>query len=123
MSAVQGQALHTAAFTIPSHMCIQDGCLYIPKMGWTRLGPIHRYADGKPLTVRVRQESEGKQPQWYAYIVFEVPVDHPDVCRPAESGAVGINLNAGQATDSTGAVHAIPDTTSRTRRSSGVSAG
>ena len=40
------------AFTIPSHVRIQDGRLYIPKMGWTRLGPIHRYADGKPLTVR-----------------------------------------------------------------------
>ena len=99
------------AFTIPSHVRIEDGRLRIPKLGWTRLGPIHRYADGKPLTVRVKQESEGKQPKWYAYIVFEVPEDHPDVCQPAESGAVGIDRNVGQATDSTGAVHTIPDTT------------
>ncbi len=99
------------AFTIPSHVRIQDGRLYIPKMGWTRLGPIHRYADGQPLTVRVKQESEGKQPKWYAYIVFEVPVDHPDVCQPAETGAVGVDRNVGQATDSTGEVHALPDTT------------
>ncbi len=99
------------AFTIPSHVRIQDGRLYIPKMGWTRLGPIHRYADGQPLTVRVRQESESKQPKWYAYIVFEVPVDHPDVCPPAADGAVGVDRNVGQATDSTGAVHEIPDTT------------
>ncbi|MCY4523067.1 MAG: transposase, partial [Caldilineaceae bacterium] len=99
------------AFTIPSHVRIEDGRLYIPKMGWTRLGPIPRYADGQPLTVRVKQESEGKQPKWYAYIVFEVPVDHPDVCPPAESGAVGVDRNVGQATDSTGALHALPDTT------------
>ena len=99
------------AFTIPSHVRIEDGRLYIPKRGWMRLGPIHRYADGQPLTVRVRQESEGKQPKWYAYIVFEVPEDHPDVCRPAETGAVGIDRNVGQATDSTGEVHALPDTT------------
>ena len=99
------------AFTIPSRVRIEDGRLYIPRMGWTRLGPIHRYADGKPLTVRVKQESEGKQPRWYAYIVFEVPVDHPDVCQPAESGAVGVDRNVGQATDSTGEVHALPATT------------
>ena len=42
------------AFTIPSNVRIEDGRLYIPKMGWTRLGPIHRYADGQPLTVRVQ---------------------------------------------------------------------
>ncbi len=99
------------AFTIPSRVRIEDGSLYIPKRGWTRLGPIHRYADGQPLTVRVRQESESKQPKWYAYIVFEVPVDHPDVCPPAADGAVGVDRNVGQATDSTGAVHEIPDTT------------
>ncbi len=99
------------AFTIPSEVHIKDGCLRIPKMGWVRLAPIRRYADGKPLTVRVKQESEGKQPKWYAYIVFEVPVDHPDVCPPAEAGAVGVDRNVGQATDSTGALHALPDTT------------
>ena len=99
------------AFTLPSHVRIEDGRVYIPKMGWTRLGPIHRYADGQPLTVRLRQESESKQPKWYAYIAFEVPVDHPDVCRPAADGAVGVDRNVGQATDSTGAVHEIPDTT------------
>ena len=99
------------AFTIPSRVRIQDGRLYIPKMGWMRLGPIHRYADGQPLTVRIKQESEGRQPKWYACIVFEVPVDHPDVCQPAAEGAVGVDRNVGQATDSTGAVHALPDTT------------
>ncbi len=43
--------------------------------------------------------------------MFEVPVDPPDVCPPAESGAVGVDRNAGQATDSTGALHALPKST------------
>ena len=43
--------------------------------------------------------------------MFEVPVDHSDVCRPAEEGAVSVDRNVEQATDSTGVVHAIPDTT------------
>ncbi len=43
--------------------------------------------------------------------MFEVPVDHPDVRQPAAEGAVGVDRNVGQATDSTGAVHEIPDTT------------
>ena len=100
------------AFTIPSGVVrIKDGRLYIPKRGWMRLGPLRRYADGKPLTVRCKQESECRQPKWYAYIVFEVSVDHPDVCRPAEAGAVGVDRNVGQSTDSTGVKHEIPDTT------------
>ena len=100
------------AFTIPSGVVrIKDGRLYIPKRGWMRLGPLRRYADGKPLTVRCKQESECRQPKWYAYIVFEVSVDHPDVCQPAEAGAVGVDRNVGQSTDSTGVKHEIPDTT------------
>ena len=101
----------TPAFTIPSgEVRIRDGRLYIPKRGWLRLGSVGRYADGKPLTIRVRQESETKQPKWYAYIVFEVPVDHSDVGQPVAEGAVGVDRNVGQATDSTGETHAIPDT-------------
>lgn len=75
------------------------------------VGPIRRYAVGKPLTVHVRQESEGKQPQWYAHTVSEVPGDHPDMRQPASKGAVGVDRNVGQATDSTEAKHTIPDTT------------
>ncbi len=70
------------AFTIPFDIRIKDGILYLPKRGWTLLGPIRRYANGQPLTVRVKQEAEGRQPKWYAYMMFEVPVDHPDVCGP-----------------------------------------
>ena len=99
------------AFTIPSRVRIEDGRLYLPKRGWMRLGPIRRYADGQPLTVWGKQESEGRQPKWCAYIVFKVPVDHPDVCQPAEEGAVGVDRNVGQATDSTGTLHTLPGTT------------
>ncbi|MCY3658853.1 MAG: transposase [Caldilineaceae bacterium] len=98
-------------FTIPSNVRIGDGSLYIPKRGWMRLGPLRRYADCKPLTVRCKQESERRQPTWYAYITFEVPVGHPDVCPPAGHGAVGVDRNVGQATDSTGAVHSMLETT------------
>ena len=52
----------TPGFTIPGNVRLEDGRLYIPKRGWMP-GPLHRYADGKPLTVRCRQESETKQPQ------------------------------------------------------------
>ena len=101
----------TPAFTIPSDkVWIRDGRLYIPKRGWLRLESVGRYADGKPLTVRVRQESETKPPKWYAYIVFEVPANHPDAVPPATEGAVGVDRNVGQATDSTGEVHEIPNT-------------
>lgn len=55
-STVQGQALHS--LPSPSR----------PKLGWIRLAPIPRYADGKPWTVRVRQEREGKQAKRHAYI-------------------------------------------------------
>ncbi len=55
-SAVQGHVLHTARLHHPLPRA-HRGREYVPKMGWTRLGPILRYADGKPLTVRVKQES------------------------------------------------------------------
>ena len=99
----------TPGFTIPSDVRLEDGRLYIPKLGWLRLAPLRRYAGCKPLMVRCKQESETKQPQWYAYIVFEVPVDHPDVVPPAVEGAVGVDRNVGQATDSTGRRHTVTD--------------
>ena len=67
----------TPGFTIPSGVRIEDGRLYLPKRGWLRLAPLRRYADCKPLTVCCKQESETKQPKWYAYIAFEVPVRPP----------------------------------------------
>ena len=96
-------------FTIPTDVRLADGRLYIPKRGWMRLGPTRRYVGCTPLTVRVKQESETKQPKWYAYIAFEVPVDHPDAVPPPTEGAVGVDRNVGQVTDSTGRQHTITD--------------
>ena len=106
----------TPGFTIPSDVRLEDGRLYIPKLGWLRLAPLRRYAGCKPLMVRCKQESETKQPKWYAYIVFEVPVDHPDVVPPPADGAVGVDRNVGQATDSTGRRHTVTDDPRETAR-------
>ncbi len=98
-------------FTIPDDVKIRDGRLRVPRIGWLRLGPLRLYADCRPRTVRVRREGTEPKAKWYAYIVYAVPVDHPDILQPAAAGALGLDRNVGQATDSTGAVHAFPDTT------------
>ncbi len=98
------------SFGIPDGASIRDGRLRVPKVGWLRMGPLRLYADCKPLTVRVRREAHGAHPKWYAYICFEVPADHADVVQPAPDGALGLDRNVGQATDSDGKVHDMPDT-------------
>ena len=77
-------------------MCIQGGRLCIPKRGWLRLAGSSLYAGCKPLTVRVRQESEGRTPKWYAYICHAVPAEQ--VKQPA-GGALGVPRNVGQAVE------------------------
>ena len=98
------------SFGLPDGVSIRDGRLRVPKVGLLRMGPLRLYADCKPLTVRVRREAHGAHPKWYAYICFEVPADHADVVQPAPDGALGLDRNVGQATDSDGKVHAMPDT-------------
>ena len=98
------------SFGLPDGVSIRDGRLRVPKVGLLRMGPLRLYADCKPLTVRVRREAHGAHPKWYAYICFEVPADHADVVQPAQDGALGLDRNVGQATDSDGKVHDMPDT-------------
>ena len=98
------------AFTIPDNVQMRDGRLRVPKIGWLRLGPLRLYADCQPRTVRVRCEAHGGQPKWYAYICYAVPVDHPDIVPPAADGALGLDRNVGQATDSDGTVYEMPNT-------------
>ena len=74
--------------------------------------PAHsKVWSGPHPQVRRRQASDGAGQagvgEQAAKVVCLHRFDHPDVCRPAESGAVGIDRNVGQATDSTGAVHAM----------------
>ena len=94
------------AFTIPSKVRIEDGRLYIPKRS---LGPIQGYAASsadRPRTAGV-ESTAAEVVRLHRVRGAGRP---PRVCRPAETGAVGIDRNVGQAT-STGEVHALPDTT------------
>ncbi|MDE0671737.1 MAG: hypothetical protein OXH72_08350, partial [Caldilineaceae bacterium] len=82
--------------------------LYVPKVGWLRLAGSDPYAGCRPLTVRVRMEGTEQHPKWYAYVCYEVPAEQ--VKQPAPDGALGLDRNVGQATDSEGTVYAMPDT-------------
>ena len=96
------------AFTIPDAVQLDGDRLYVPKVGWLRLAGSNQYADGKPLTVRVRMEGTDQHPKWYAYVCYAVPAEQ--VKPPAADGARGLDRNVGQATDSEGTVYAMPDT-------------
>ena len=96
------------AFTLPSDVRMDGDRLHIPRVGWLRLAGSHPYAGCKALTVRVRMEGTEKHPKWYAYVCYEVPAEQ--VKQPAASGALGLDRNVGQATDSDGEVYAMPDT-------------
>ena len=96
------------AFTIPDDVKMDGDRLYVPKVGWLRLAGSNRYADCRPLTVRVRMEGTEQHPQWYAYVSYAVPAEQ--VRQPAADGALGLDRNVGQATDSEGTVYAMPDT-------------
>ncbi len=96
------------AFTIPEAVKMDGDRLYVPKVGWLRLAGSNQYADGKPLTVRVRMEGTEQHPKWYAYVCYAVPAEQ--VQQGAADGALGLDRNVGQATDSEGTVYAMPDT-------------
>ncbi len=85
------------AFTIPEAVKLDRDRLYVPKVGWLRLAGSNLYADGKPLTVRVRMEGTEQHPKWYAYVTYAVPAEQ--VKQPAPNGALGLDRNVGQATD------------------------
>ncbi len=96
------------AFTIPEAVRMDGDRLYVPKVGWLRLAGSNQYAGCKPLTVRVRMEGTAQHPKWYAYVCYEVSA--AQVKQPAADGALGLDRNVGQATDSDGVVYAMPDT-------------
>ena len=96
------------AFTIPEAVKLDGDRLRVPKVGWLRLAGSNPYAGCQPLTVRVRMEGTEQNPKWYAYVCYEVPAEH--VKQPAPDGALGLDRNVGQATDSEGTVYALPDT-------------
>ena len=96
------------AFTIPEAVKLDGDRLRVPKVGWLRPAGSNLYADGQPLTVRVRREGTEQCPKWYAHVCYEVPAEQ--VKQPAPDGALGLDRNVGQATDSEGTVYARPDT-------------
>ena len=96
------------AFTIPEAVKLDRDRLHVPKVGWLRLAGWNPYADGKPLTVRVRMEGTESNPKWYAHVCCAVPVEQ--VRQSATDGALGLDRNAGLATDSEGTVYALSDT-------------
>ena len=96
------------AFTIPEAVRMDGDRLYVPRVGWLRLAGSDPYADCQPLTVRVRMEGTGQHPKWYAYVCYKVPAEQAK--QPAADGALGLDRNVGQATDSEGTVYAMPDT-------------
>ena len=80
----------------------------MPKVGWLHLAGSDLYAGCRPLTVRVRMEGTEQYPKWYVHVCCEVPAEQ--VRQPAPDGALGLDRNVGQATDSEGVVYAMPDT-------------
>ncbi len=96
-------------FTIPSEVKVEQGRLHVPKTGKLQLkGGSNLYAGCKALQARICKEGTPTSPKWYAYITYEVPVQA--VQPGARMGAVGLDRNVGQATDSAGVVYAMTDT-------------
>ena len=81
----------------------------VPKVGWLRLAGSDPYAGCRPLTVRVRMEGTEQHPKWHAHVCYEVPAEQVKHS-PYADGALGLDRNVGQATDSEGTVYAMPDT-------------
>ena len=104
----KGRHCTVPAFTIPEAVRMDGDRLHVPKVGWLRLAGSDPYAGCKPLTVRVRMEGTEQYPKWYAHVCYEVPAEQ--VRQPAPDGALGLDRNVGQATDSEGTVYAMPDT-------------
>ena len=94
-------------FTIPGEVRMDGDRLHIPKVGWVRLEGSGLYRGCEPKQVRIRKEGTEDHPKWYAYVFHEVPVDR--LKPPAWTGAIGVDRNVGQSTDSDGKVYETPD--------------
>ena len=94
------------SFTIPENIKIQDGKLYIQKIGWLRIQRKggNRYPTGKPVKAVITKKA-GK---WYAVVCYEVEVSFND-----NPNTAGVDRNVGQVAvvDSNGseAIHHMPD--------------
>ena len=94
-------------FTIPDSVRMDGDRLHIPKVGWVRLDGSGLYRSHKPKQVRILKEGTEDHPKWYAYVFYEVPAEQ--LKQPTWTGAIGVDRNVGQATDSHNEVYAVPD--------------
>ncbi len=94
------------SFTIPENIRIQDGKLYIQKIGWLRIQRKggNPWPEGKPVKAAVKREA-GK---WYAVVCYEVEFSCND--NPITAG---VDRNVGQVAvvDSNGSevIHHMPE--------------
>ena len=94
-------------FTIPDNVRMDGDRLHIPKVGWVRLEGSGLYREHQPKQVRILKEGTEDHPKWYAYVFHEVPAEL--LKQPAWTGAIGVDRNVGQATDSDNEMYEVPD--------------
>ena len=96
-------------FTLPHHVQWGDHQLHVPRIGQLRVKGSNLYAaSGKALAARIVQAGTAVRPKWYVHLTYAVPICQ--VKKGAAEGAVGLDRNVGQATDSEGAVYPMTPT-------------
>ena len=96
-------------FTLPHNVELGDHQLHVPRIGQLRVKGSNLYAaSGKALAARIVQAGTAVRPKWYVHLTYAVPISQ--VKKGAAEGAVGLDRNVGQATDSEGAVYPMTPT-------------
>ena len=103
----KGFGVKCDGFTIPDGVRMDGERLRIPKAGWVRLDGSGQYWGCDAKQVRIIREGTEDRPKWYAIVSYHVTPDR--LKQPAWTGALGVDRNVGQATDSDGVVYESPD--------------
>ena len=94
-------------FTIPGDVRMDGHRLRVPGAGWVRLDKAEPlYLGCEARQVRFLKEGTERHPRWYAVVSYKVPAEMLRLGSP--TGAVGVDRNVGQATDSDGEVYEVP---------------
>ena len=94
-------------FTIPGNVRMDGNRLRVPGAGWVRLdkaAPLYLGCEARQ--VRFLKEGAERHPKWYAVVSYQVPAGM--LKQVSLTGAVGVDRNVGQATDSEGEVYEVP---------------
>ncbi len=94
-------------FTIPDDVRMDGERLHIPKAGWVRLDGSGLYLGCEAKQVRIIREGTEDHPKWYAVVTYHVLPER--LKQPTWTGALGVDHNVGQATDSDGVVYESPN--------------